>query len=208
MVMFTFRNSFYKCTSYLAHFIICVIVRSKSWIMMSLRKGVSLTLPLLRLQLLSQTQTIILTLRPLSCDFQTFYSTTTLHFGLLTFVFLWHQYRLFAFLNENNRYLCGGVEPLFSQAVFVTCNGSHWTYVEPNVGAPLVSPGHPPVSQFQDDMAPNNNPFVSLRRALAGNRSAGIETWAQNLTTLRIESVQTQNQQASPPLPNIILPTF
>ena len=80
------------------------------------------------------------------------------------------------------------------------------THVEPHVSALPVSHGHPSASHFQDDLAPNHNTFVSPRPPLSGNRSVGIETWAQNLTTPRLQSVP--NQQASPPIPNITLPTF
>ena len=95
-----------------------------------------------------------------------------------------------------------------SQPVSATCHASplQSTYVEPHVSALPVSHGHPSASHFQDDLAPNHNPFVSPRPPLSGNRSVGIETWAQNLTTPRLQSVP--NQQASPPIPNITLPTF
>ena len=66
---------------------------------------------------------------------------------------------------------------------------------------------HPPVLQFRDDLALNNNLFVSPCRALTGNRSVGIETWVQNLSSPRIQSAQTQNQQASPRLAPL-LPRF
>ena len=93
------------------------------------------------------------------------------------------------------------------QAVSATCNTFHLqsTYVEPHVSALPVSHGYPPVLQFQDNLASNHNPFVSPRPSLSGNRSVGIETWATNLTTPRLQSVP--NQQASPPMPNITLPT-
>ena len=95
-----------------------------------------------------------------------------------------------------------------SQLVSATCHASplQSTYVEPHVSALPVSHGHPSVSHFQDDLAPNHNPFVSPRPPLSGNRSVGIETWAQKLTTPRLQSVP--NQKASPPIPNITLPTF
>ena len=95
-----------------------------------------------------------------------------------------------------------------SQPVSATCHASplQSTYVEPHVSALPVSHGHPSASHFQDDLASNHNPFVSPRPPLSNNRSVGIETWAQNLTTPRLQSVP--NQQASPPIPNITLPTF
>ena len=84
-----------------------------------------------------------------------------------------------------------------------SCSASHLqlTYVEPQVSALSVFHGYTPVLQFQDDLEPNHNPFVSPRPPLSGNRSVGIETWAQNLTTPRLQSVP--NQQALPLLPNI-----
>ena len=65
----------------------------------------------------------------------------------------------------------GRADSSSSPAVSATCLASHLqsTYVEPHISALPVSHDFPPASQLQDDVAPNHNPFVSLRPPLSGN---------------------------------------